>query len=290
MMELAYVNGTFGPIAEAKVSIEDRGFQFGDAVYEVIASYHGELFQFDAHLRRLRGSAAGIGLEFDFDAYPLESVIVEGLERTGLRDATVYIQITRGVAPRCHVVEKTPTPTVVMTFKPRVEVPEDLRKRGIRAMTILDQRWANCFIKAVTLLPNVLARQEALRRGYDDAIFVTATGEVRECVAANLFIVEQGRITIPPRTASILHGVRQAFVIECAAELGFTVEERAFDVETMCRADEVLMSSTAIEVLGVTRIDGRTIGDGKVGPITKQLYAELCRCTRGLVPDLAPVG
>lgn len=280
MPELAYVNGVFGSIAEATVSIEDRGFQFGDGVYEVIVAYDGRLFLLELHMRRLRRSAAAIMLDYDFDADPLEPVIAEGLRRCEFSDALVYVQLTRGVAPRSHEIPENITPTVVMTFKPLPVVPDELRQRGARMMTTLDTRWANCYVKAIILLPNVIAKNEALRRGYDDAIFVTETGEVRECTAYNLFIAKGGKLTIPPRTESILHGVTQGVLLECAAAIGLKVNEVAFDIPTLCAADEVFMSGTTVDALGITSVDDQPIGDGRVGPITRRLYEEFVKRTR----------
>ena len=280
MPELAYVNGVFGPIAEATVSIEDRGFQFGDGVYEVIVAYDGRLFLLELHMRRLRRSAAAIMLDYDFDEDPLEPVIAEGLRRCGFLDALVYVQLTRGVAPRSHEIPENITPTVVMTFKPLPVVPDELRQRGARMMTTLDTRWANCYVKAIILLPNVIAKNEALRRGYDDAIFVTETGEVRECTAYNLFIAKDGKLTIPPRTESILHGVTQGLLLECAAAIGLKVNEEAFDIATLCAADEVFMSGTTVDALGITSVNDQPIGDGRVGPITRRLYEEFVKRSR----------
>jgi len=280
MPELAYVNGVFGPIAEATVSIEDRGFQFGDGVYEVIVAYDGRLFLLELHMRRLRRSAAAIMLDYDFDEDPLEPVIAEGLRRCEFSDALVYVQLTRGVAPRSHEIPENITPTVVMTFKPLPVVPDELRQRGARMMTTLDTRWANCYVKAIILLPNVIAKNEALRRGYDDAIFVTETGEVRECTAYNLFIAKDGKLTIPPRTESILHGVTQGLLLECAAAIGLKVNEEAFDIATLCAADEVFMSGTTVDALGITSVNDQPIGDGRVGPITRRLYEEFVKRSR----------
>lgn len=280
MGELAYVNGVFGPIAEAKVSIEDRGFQFGDGIYEVIVAYSGRLFLVEQHLRRLRRSAAGIALEYDFEGRPLEPIIAEGLRRSELREALIYIQITRGAAPRSHTIPAGLTPTVVMTFKPLPRLPDGLRERGAKVVTTLDNRWANCYIKAITLLPNVLAKNEALRRGYDDAIFVSADGEVRECTAANIFIVSGGSLLIPPRNESILHGVTQGYLIELASSIGLNVREEVIRLESLRRADEVFMSGTAAEVLSVTAIDDSPVGNGRVGPITQRLYHEFLTRTR----------
>ena len=241
MKEMAYVNGVFGPIAQARVSIEDRGFQFGDGVYEVIATYGGRPFLLEPHMRRLRRSAGAIGLDYDFDGKPPEPIIAEGLRRSGFSEAMIYVQITRGAAPRSHVIAEGMTPTVVMTVKALPIVPEELRRRGAKAMTTRETRWAKCYVKAVTLLPNVLAKNEALRRGYDEAIFVTDSNEVRECTACNVFIATDGRITIPPRTEAILHGVTQGFLMECASVVGLPVEERAFDLSALYAADEVFV-------------------------------------------------
>jgi len=284
MGELAYVNGVFGPIAEAKVSIEDRGFQFGDGIYEVIVAYAGRLFLLERHMRRLRRSAAGISLDYAFDIRPLEPIIAEGLLRSELGDAMIYVQLTRGAAPRSHVIPAGMTPTVVMTFKPLPSLPEDLRKRGAKVITMLDSRWANCYIKATTLLPNVLAKNDALRRGYDDVIFVAADGEVRECTSANIFLVIGGRLLIPPRNESILHGVTQGFLIECAEAIGVGVREEPIPMESLRRAEEVFMSGTAAEVLAITSIDDRPVGNGRIGPITQRLYDEFLRQTRSRKP------
>jgi D-alanine transaminase len=269
---LAYLNGVFIPIAEAKVSIEDRGFQFGDGIYEVVAAYGGRPFLLDRHMARLRRSAQAIGLEYDFDRTPLEPIVFEGLQRCGIQEAMVYIQLTRGVAPRSHVIPKGLTPTLVMTFRRLPMVPDELRERGARLMTVPETRWAHCFIKAVTLLPNVLAKNEAIRAGYDDALFVTADGEVRECTSSNIFAVHGRRLRWPSRTEAVLHGVTQAFILESAATLDLSMQEESIYRDALFSADEVFISSTAVEVLGVTSIDGRPIGTGRVGPITRAIH------------------
>lgn len=281
MPELAYLNGTFGPVDQARVSIEDRGFQFGDGVYEVVVAYNGRPFLLDRHMHRLRESLSGIEMAFDFAAQPIERFVEEGLRRSELREALIYIQITRGAAPRMHVAPANLTPTVVMTFKPLVPLSDELRRRGARVMTTVDDRWSNCYIKAITLLPNILAKNRAARRGYDDAIFVTATGEVRECTASNIFIISGGALSIPPRNQSILHGVTQGFLMELAAAIGLPLREEIVNIEALRRADEVFLSGTASEVLAITSIDDRAVGEGKVGPITRRLYEEFLRRTRG---------
>ena len=272
MPELAYVNGSFGPIETATVSVEDRGFQFGDGVYEVIVSYDGRLFMPTEHLNRLRTSAGVIGIGYDFDAAPLLPIIEEGIARSGFSEAMVYIQLTRGVAPRSHASPDGIAPTVVMTLKQRPIMPDDLRRRGAKIMTVTDDRWSLCYIKAITLLPNVLAKSEAVRKGYDDAVFVTASGEARECTSANLFIVRDGSVQFPPRNKAVLHGLTQRFILQCAEQIRVPAHEAPIPIEMLKSADEAFMSSTVVEVLGITSIDGDLVGGGVVGPVTRLLH------------------
>ncbi len=273
MPDIAYVNGIFSALTDAKVSIEDRGFQFGDGVYEVIAVYGGRSFLLDRHMRRLRTSAGAIGIPYDFDANPLDAVIAEGLRKSEYANALVYIQLTRGAAPRSHIIPPGLRPTVVLTFRPLPEVSAELRRRGAALMTAPDDRWGRCYIKAITLLPNILARNEAIRRGFDDALFVATDGEVRECTSANIFLIRGNSIITPPRDESVLHGVTQDFLLDCSAGIGMHMVEERFDVAALCGAEEVFMSSTSIEVLGVSRIDEHIIGPGP-GPKTHKLFDE----------------
>lgn len=280
MPDIAYMNGIFSSLADAKVSVEDRGFQFGDGVYEVIAVYGGRPFLLDRHMRRLRTSAAAIAIPYDFEANPLDEVIALGLRKSEYANALVYIQLTRGAAPRSHIIPPSLQPTTVVTFRPLPELPAELRARGAALMTARDDRWGRCYIKAITLLPNILARNEAIARGFDDALFVGGDGEVRECTSANIFMVLGLSILTPPRDESVLHGVTQDFLQECATALGMSMVEERFDVEVLCAAEEAFMSSTSSEVLAVTRIDDRRIGAGP-GPRTLQLFNEFRARSRG---------
>ena len=272
MAELAYVNGVYCPVSEATVSIDDRGFQFGDGLYEVLHVYDGGILLLDEHMARLRRGAQAIGLEYDFEKHPIEPIFREGLRRSKLRDARIYLQMTRGVAPRDHAIPAGLTPTLVVTFKPRPALSDGLHDRGARVMTTPETRWANCYIKATTLLPNILAKTEAQSRGFDDAVFVTHDNEVRECTASNVYLVTEGAVWMPPRNNSVLHGITQHFLLECADSIGIGVHERLMLLEQVRTADEVFMSSTAVEVLGITRLDDQTIGNGRVGPITRRLH------------------
>lgn len=272
MPEVAYVHDAFCPLAEARVSVEDRSYQFGDGVYEVIVAYQGRPWLLQPHLARLRRSADAIEVPFDFDARPLEPIIEEGLRRCEFPEAMVYIQISRGVAPRSHLIPESITPTLVMTFRRLVRLSDEQRHRGVRIMSTPETRWANCYIKAVTLLPNVLARQEARKRGFDDALFVAPNGEVRECTSSNVFMTRDGKLHFPPRTHAVLHGCTQGFLLECAAASDLPVVEHTITLDALRAADEVFISSTTIDVLGVTQIDDRPVADGRVGPITNRLY------------------
>lgn len=272
MQELAYLNGTFLPIDEAMVPINDRGFVFGDSIYEVLFSYGGGLFLLDAHIQRLRRSTAAVRMNYDFETGPLEPIMFEGLQRSGLRDAMIYTQITRGVAPRDHAVPATLNPTLVMTFRPRPVISQAQFADGVGVITARDTRWQNCYIKANTLLPNILAKTEAARQDCFEALFVTDTGEVREATSANLFVVKDGEVFIPPRNNAILHGITQAFIADCAKTLEIPLWQRVTTLDALRDADEVFLSSTTVEVLPVTRIDSRPVANGRPGPITRQLH------------------
>lgn len=281
MNELAYVDGAFCALSEARVSVEDRGLQFGDSVYEVIVTYGGRPFLLEEHLARLKRSCDAIDLSFDFNARPIKPIIEEGLKRTGLTDAMIYLQITRGVAPRAHVIPPGVTPSLILTFKPRPSLPQVLRERGARVMSTPEIRWAKCFIKSTTLLPNILARHEAIKQGFDDALFVAADGEVRECTSANVFVVDGGALLMPQLTEAVLHGVTQKFLELCAGSIGIPTRQEAVRLEAFRAADEAFMCSTVGEVLGITSLDDDPIGDGRVGAITQRIYAEFRRRARG---------
>ena len=203
---------------------------------------------------------------YDFESQPITPLIEEGLRRSGLRDAVVYIQLTRGVAPRSHVYADGAVPTVVMTFKPFTWLPGSLYEEGVAVMTVPEMRWNRCYIKAITLLPNVLAKNEAVRRGFFDAIFITHEDEVRESSAANVFLVRDGAVRIPPRNELILHGITQSVVMECAQALGVPLTEGRVNLKDLIEGDEVFLSSTTIEVLPVVRVDDHSIGTGRPGP------------------------
>ena len=272
-MSVVHLNGEFLPVDEATVSVNDRGFLLGDGVYEVTPAYGGRLFRWEQHLARLRMGLAAIGI--DFDAAALESVKLELLARNGLDRAPaayVYAQITRGAAPRTHWFPDPPVPPTVYAFANRFERPSmDEWARGITAVTVADQRWARADVKAIALLANVLAAQAAVDADADNAIFVR-DGIVLEGSHNNLFAVFDGVVATAPKSNYILHGVTRDCLIELAGGMGVAVEERAIPLPELYRADEVFLSGTTTEMRPVVEIDGRSVGDGAAGPVTRGLY------------------
>ncbi len=278
MPDIAFVNGRFVPWAEATVSIDDRGFQFGDGVYEVIRTYRGEPFELDAHLDRLDRSARALSLPQPYSRARWVEWIREGVKLAGYREAKVYVQITRGVAPRDHAFPPDLSPTVVMTVRELHPLSPAVRQTGVTARTVEDLRWGRCDIKSVNLLGNVLAREEAKRAGVFEAIMVK-DGLVTEGSVSNVMAVRAGSIVTAPEGPRILSGVTRTVVLTMAAKEGISIEERFFSVDFLYAADEVFLTGTTIEVLGVVEIDGNVIGTGRPGPITRALAAQWARLT-----------
>ncbi|MFZ0241244.1 MAG: D-amino acid aminotransferase [Desulfobacterales bacterium] len=276
MPELAYLNGEYLPIEKTLVPIEDRGYQFGDAVYEFIASYNGRLFYLEEHLDRLERSLKGLSFPpVSRDA--IRQAVETLFEKAGISRAGVYIQISRGVAPRNHAFPAASECQVVMTVRAIEEKPAEFRKNGAAAITVEDFRWGRCDLKTVQLLPNVLAKQKALAAGAFDALFVSSEGVVREATSSNLCIVADKTLVTHPLTPRILPGITRQVVIDLCRELGIPIEERLFKTDALFAADEVLLTGTVTEVLPIVTIDGRRIANGQVGPVTTRLYETLRR-------------
>ncbi|MDH5640220.1 MAG: D-amino-acid transaminase [Nitrospira sp.] len=272
MPDIAFINGRFLPWKEATVSIDDRGFQFGDGVYEVVRTYRGAPFEFEAHLGRLNRSAQELRIMQPYSRQEWARWIDQGLSQAGYREAKVYIQITRGAAPRDHAFPLDIPPTVVMTIRELHPLNVEIRGAGVDACTCEDLRWGRCDIKSLNLLGNVLAREEARKAGVFEAILVK-DGLVTEGSLSNVMAVQAGTIITAPESSRILSGVTRTVMLRLAGSEQIPVEERFLSVEELYRADEVFLTGTTIEVLGVTRVDGRTIGPGQPGPITKTLAA-----------------
>lgn len=284
-MSTVYLNGEYVPKEEARVSVEDRGFLLADGVYEVTPAYSGEFFRLDRHLERLeRGLDA---LRIDADVGPLAEVHRRLLAENGLEDepnSKVYLQVTRGAAQRTHgFPSPEPTPTVYAAARAWSPPSRDDWERGFSAITVPDRRWSRVDIKSIALLPNVLAQQAAVDAGVDEALFVR-DGVAVEGSHANLWAVRDGTVITHPRTNHILAGVTRDTVGELAREHGHPVEERPLQVEELAAVDELFLTGTTTEVRPITEVDGRPVGPGSPGPVSRKLYAAYRRRVGGKPP------
>jgi D-alanine transaminase len=274
---IAYVNGHFSPIEQATISIEDRGFQFGDGVYEVVRTYGGGPFRLHDHLSRLEGSARAVSIPVPLSRTEWEALIREGLQRSQYAECLVYIQLTRGVAPRAHLFPSPAKPTVVMTFREIPETEGALQRQGVPVVTLSDLRWARCSIKSLNLLPNVLAKQQANDAGALEAILVK-DGLVTEGCSSNVCLVRDGNIITPALSDRLLAGVTRSVVLELARKNGILVDEREVPEEELTRADELFLIGTMIEVLPVSRLNGVPVGDRMPGTVTQAVRDAFQRC------------
>jgi D-alanine transaminase len=279
-----YLNGQYLPIEEAKVSVLDRGFIFGDGVYEVIPVYSRKAFRLEEHLRRLQHSLDGIKLANPHSNAEWARIIDELVARNAGEDQYLYLHITRGVARRDHAFPNPPvTPTVFMMSSPLLTPPAELLHSGIACITAPDNRWLRCDIKAIALLPNVLLRQMAVDAGCAETILIRpesitsdpATGGefMTEGAASNIFVVKNGTLLAPPKDNLMLPGITYDVVLELAAANGIPYEVRRIAVAEVFAADELLLTSSTKEVLAITQLDGKPIGSGKPGAMFARLHA-----------------
>ena len=269
---IVYLNGEYVPREEAKISPEDRGFMFADAIYEVARFYRGRQYRLAEHLKRMRDGLAAVRIAADPAFYP--EVARRLLEENGLTDADaiVYAQVSRGVAPRAHAFPAATVRPTIFAFA-RAADPEPPPEGG-RAILIPDERWGRCDIKTVMLLPTVLAAQAAREAGAIDAI-LTRDGIAWEGTKANLFCVTGGVVRTAPNGPRILPGVTRLAALEAAARLGLAVEERPIPLEELFAADEVFLASTTMWTYPLIEVDGRKIADCKPGPVARLLKQEL---------------
>jgi D-alanine transaminase len=272
MPDIAFVNGVFLPLAQAAVSVEDRGFQFADGVYELLRVYGGVPFHLSEHLVRLARSANAIDIILPFDTDEWVKVVTQAVERSGYPEAKVYIQVTRGVAPRDHTYGAGLAPTVVMTVRPLSPPPDALYTGGADVVMVSDLRWDRCDIKSISLLANVLAKQQARDAGAFEAVFVR-DGLVLEGATSNVMAIREGCLVTPPEGPLLLSGITRFVVLQLAREAGLSVAERPLTKTDVFRAEEVFLTSTTIEIMPVVRVDGRRIGEGLPGPTTLDLMA-----------------
>lgn len=268
-MSIILLNDQLIPADKAHISYEDRGYYFGDGIYEVCRVYDGALYETDAHMARLVRSAVAISLELPFSTDEIVSMVESLCEANQLQTGIVYFQFTRGIAPRVHYFPGNVSP-VLMGFTKSMPRPIKELSEGITAITTPDIRWLRCDIKSLNLLPNTMAKQQARNNGADEVIF-HRDSTVTECSASNVWMVKDGKLRTHPANNLILHGITREVILRLARELKLTVQQEAFTLTDLEGADEVFLSSTTAEVTPIVRIDGRQVNEGKPGPITRQL-------------------
>jgi D-alanine transaminase len=272
MFRIAYVNGRYLRAAESAVHIEDRGYQFADGVYEVVAVIDGVLVDATPHMARLARSLEEMQIAWPVSPRGLSHIIAEIVRRNGIRDGMVYLQITRGVAPRDHAFPARARPSLVVTAKRLAPQRPDLVARGVPVITIPDIRWGRCDIKSVSLLPNVLGKQQAKVAGAYEAWQVGADGVVTEGTSTNAWIVDgKGTALTHPADHRILGGITRELVLEAARGADMKIAERPFTVKDVLAAREAFLTSTTSAVLPVVSVDGQPIGNGRPGPVTMRL-------------------
>ena len=268
---LVYLNGELTPLSEAKIPVLDRGFIFGDGIYEVIPLYKRKPFRAKQHMARLFRSLNEIRIPNPHSEAEWMALIDKVARAYPEDDQLIYIQVTRGVAKRAHAFPRDVKPTVLIMSGPLVLPSAEQREHGVAGVTLEDRRWLNCHIKSVSLLGNVLAAQHAAEHGAAEVIQFR-DGFLSEGAAANIWIVKDGKLLAPPKDNLILEGIRYGLLEELCAAAGIPFEARRIAQEEVASADEVLLSSASKEVLAITSIDGKPVGDGKPGPVYRRLY------------------
>ena len=266
-----YLNGNYLPLEQACVPVLDRGFIFGDGVYEVIPVYGRKAFRLEHHLQRLKNSMQAVRLNNPHTDEEWSVIINNVVERNDGGDQSIYLQITRGVASRDHRFPGDAIPTVFVMSNLFVMVPTEQLEHGVSAITLDDIRWQYCSIKSIALLPNILLRQQAVEQGAAEAILLR-DNEVTEGAASNVFIVKDGVIITPPKTDCLLPGITRDLVVEQAHEHDLPVEETIIKLEELLDADEIWLTSSTKEILPVTQLNNQNVGAGKPGPVWKQMY------------------
>ncbi len=268
---MIYLNGSFMPIEEARIPVLDRGFMFGDGVYELIPVYSRRPFRLREHLRRLQHSLDGIRLENPHPEEQWANLIRQVIDSNEGEDQSVYLQVTRGVAKRDHAFPKGVAPTVFIMSSSLATPPRELLAAGVPAITASDNRWMRCDIKAIALLPNVLLRQLAVDAGAVETVLLR-DGFLTEGSASNIFVVRGGALLAPPKSHLMLPGITYDVVLELARNGRLPCEVREVPETELRSADEILLTSSTKEVMPITVLDGKPVGGGQPGPVFRRLY------------------
>jgi D-alanine transaminase len=268
---MIFLNGKFMPVEDAKVSVLDRGFIFGDGVYELVPVYSRVPFRMDEHLARLERSLAAVRIDNPHSRAQWRDIILQLIAKQSFEDQGVYLQVTRGVAKRDHAFPKDAVPTVFLMSNPLVSPPRDLVERGAAAVSAADDRWLHCNIKSISLIGNCLLRQLSAEAGAAETILFR-DGILTEASASNVFVVRRGVILSPPKSNLILQGITYDVVVDLVQGAKLPLEFRAVAKEEVLAADELWVTSSSKEVLAIVTLDGKPVGTGKPGPVFSQVH------------------
>ncbi|NYT38045.1 D-amino acid aminotransferase [Allopusillimonas soli] len=278
---IVYLNGEFVRLGDAKISVLDRGFIFGDGIYEVVPFYRGKPFRMDGHLARLKRSLAAIRIEGAPDTQEWDALVRDLVKRSGLEDSLVYLQVTRGVAKREHGFPDNVSPTLFAMVSPFRRPGAQQRSQGMTAVGMPDERWLHCEIKSISLLGNVLAKQHATDAGADE-VLQFRDGYLSEGSSSNIWVIKEGKMYAPPRSNLILEGIRYGLMEELAQETGTPFQARPITQDEVAAADELLVTSASKEVLPITQYNGKPVGSGRPGPVYAALRAAYDRAIDAL--------
>lgn len=280
-MTQVFLNGQYLAPEEAQISVLDRGFIFGDGVYEVIPAYGGHLFRLKEHLQRLENSLQGIRMQNPYTLEEWHNILQTIIDNNEGDDQSVYLQITRGVSRRDHAFPVNIPPTVFVMSNPLVPPAKSLLEKGVSAITVEDIRWRYCHIKSIALLPNILLRQQACDEDAHEAIMYR-DNLVTEGAASNVFIVSHGSILTPRSGEHLLPGITRDLVLELARQHGLEHGEADISLDDLQNADEVWLTSSTKEILPVTRLDGKPVADGKPGKVWHEMIGHYQACKKAL--------
>ncbi len=275
MGRIAFLNGKFLPWEEALIHAEDRANNFGDGIYEVVVAYHGKPFYADRHIDRLFYSASQIELEIPYSREEIMDIITTAIEKSGLENAMVYFQVSRGFSEREHAFPENAEPTFYLTVKPFQPMPMEERRRGVKTITYPDIRWSRCDIKSLNLLPNVMAREYAKRKGALEAIFVKDGVKFTEGSSSNFFAFINGKLWTHPLTNEILAGITRSIVLEIAKELGIGIVEKPILTTMMDKIEEAFITSTTKEIIPVSALDEKRLNVGEKTIALMEEYVKL---------------
>jgi D-alanine transaminase len=272
MSPIVYLNGQYLPVEEAKISVLDRGFTFGDGIYEVIPVYKGHIFRFKEHIERLNNNLDDIFIDKPYDIDQWKEILCELTEKNSDKypseDHSIYIQVTRGVSERDHAIDIATEQTVFAMIRP---LPKKDRSAGVSVVVEEDIRWKYCHIKAITLLPSVILKHKAKQSGATEAILIR-NGYVTEGAASNVFIVKDGIVKTPAKDGNLLPGITRDLVVELLSESGIPCEEVGIKETELKEADEIWITSSTWEIVPVIELDGKPVGKGSPGKIWQQAF------------------